>query len=68
VGAGVVLGGLVSVAAMRVLRADLFGVGPTDGWTMAAGMALLVSIALFAMWLPARRAARADPMAALREG
>jgi predicted permease len=68
VGAGVVLGVLGSVAAMRILRAELFGVGPTDGWTMAAGVALLVSIALFATWLPARRAARADPMAALREG
>jgi predicted permease len=68
VGVGVVLGLFVSVAAMRILRAQLFGVGPTDGWTMAAGAALLVSIALFATWLPARRAARADPMAALREG
>jgi predicted permease len=68
VGAGVVLGVLVSVGAMRILRAQLFGVGPTDGWTMAAGVAVLVSIALFATWLPARRAARADPMAALREG
>jgi predicted permease len=68
VGAGVVLGVLVSVAAMRILRAQLFGVGPTDGWTMAAGAALLASIGLFATWLPARRAARADPMVALREG
>jgi predicted lysophospholipase L1 biosynthesis ABC-type transport system permease subunit len=68
VGAGVVLGVLCSVAGMRILRAQLFGVGPTDRWTMAAGVALLVSIALVATWLPARRAARADPMTALREG
>jgi putative ABC transport system permease protein len=68
VGAGVVLGVLCSVAGMRILRAQLFGVGPTDGWTMAAGAALLVAVALVATWLPARRAARADPMAALREG
>jgi ABC-type lipoprotein release transport system permease subunit len=44
----------------------LFGVGPTDPLTFAAVPLLLVCVALLACWLPARRAAKIDPIAALR--
>jgi ABC-type lipoprotein release transport system permease subunit len=45
----------------------LYGVKPFDGPTMIAVALLLVSIALAACWLPARRAAGVNPIIALRE-
>ncbi len=65
-GAGIVLGLIGAMALSRLLRSLLFGVGPTDPVTFAAVPVLLVSAALLACWLPARRAARADPVEALR--
>ncbi len=60
------LGITAALATARVLRAYLFGVSSTDPVTFIAVALLLAAVALFACWLPARRAARVDPMQALR--
>ena len=64
--AGVVLGLAASLILTRVLNSLLFGVAATDPLVFAANAAILVFIALLACAIPARRAARVDPMAALR--
>ena len=46
---------------------QLYGVSMTDPLTFAVIAALLIAVALMACWLPARKAARVDPLAALRE-
>jgi ABC-type antimicrobial peptide transport system permease subunit len=66
VGAGTVLGLMGAMASTRVLRSLLFDVGPADPLTFVAVPLLLVFVALLACWLPARRAAKVDPMVALR--
>jgi predicted permease len=65
-GAGLALGLAAALAANRVLATLLFQVAPTDPATLAGVIALLSAAGLLAAWLPARRAARLDPMAALR--
>jgi putative ABC transport system permease protein len=64
--AGLVLGLVAAAAASRVLRGLLYGVDGTDPATYATVMVFLAAVALAATWLPARRAARADPVEALR--
>jgi putative ABC transport system permease protein len=66
VAVGGVIGITVALAAGRVLRAYLFGVSSTDPVTFLAAALLLGSVAFLACWLPARRAAKVDPMVALR--
>jgi ABC-type antimicrobial peptide transport system permease subunit len=58
------LGG--ALAATRLLRSWLFEVGPRDALTLASALGLLAAVALLATWIPARRAARLDPLRALR--
>jgi putative ABC transport system permease protein len=59
--------GLVGVALVgRTMRSTLYGVGATDFSVIVTVGLLLFGTALFASYLPARRAARIDPMAALR--
>jgi putative ABC transport system permease protein len=65
-GLGVALGLAAAVACTRVLRSLLFEVTPTDPATLGAVAGLLLAVALAASLLPARRAAKVDPMAALR--
>ena len=64
--AGVAAGSAGALALAPLLSALLFGVQPRDPATFCGVAALLVAVALVACWLPARRAMRVDPMAALR--
>jgi predicted permease len=66
VGPGMVIGVGGALAATRLLGSWLYGVRATDPWAFVAGALLLSAVALFASWIPARRAARLDPLAALR--
>jgi putative ABC transport system permease protein len=63
---GVVLGMAGAWASARLLGEWLFGLEPRDPATFAAAAVFLVLVALLACYLPARRASRLDPMAALR--
>jgi ABC-type lipoprotein release transport system permease subunit len=53
-------------ALSRILESALFGITARDPVTFAAIPLLLLLVALFASWLPARRATRVDPNVALR--
>jgi predicted permease len=63
---GLVIGIPLVSAAARLVTSLLFGVSPTDPATLAATAVLMLSIAIVAAYLPARRASRVDPMGALR--
>jgi putative ABC transport system permease protein len=65
-GVGVVFGFAGALAAARLLRGLLFGVGPNDPFTLGVVAVALTGIGLAACWLPAARAARVDPAVALR--
>jgi putative ABC transport system permease protein len=65
--AGLAIGCALSLAIASSLRSMLFGVTPTDAPTYAAVGALLAAASLVACYLPAHRAARIDPMQALRD-
>jgi predicted permease len=66
VGLGLAMGIPAALAADRWVQSLLFGLSPTDPLTLAGATALLLAVALFAGYLPARRAMRVDPMVALR--
>jgi predicted permease len=63
---GTALGLAGAAAGGRLVSGMLFQVGPADPAVLAAVAAMLLAVTLTASWLPARRAARIDPMAALR--
>ena len=63
---GIVIGLAGALALTRFLESFLFGVNPHDPWTLAGVIGVFVVVALAACYLPARRATRVDPLAALR--
>jgi putative ABC transport system permease protein len=63
---GAVAGLLLTWMADRLLRALLFGVNATDGVTLSGALLTLAVVAALATFVPARRAARIDPLAAIR--
>lgn len=65
--AGVFLGVVLALGALRVLSSRLFGLSAADPVTIAAATLVLGLAVLFAAWLPAHRASRVDPLVALRE-
>ena len=60
------MGIAANFAASRLVESLLFGIAARDALTLAMSATVLVTVALLAAWLPARRAATVDPMAALR--
>ncbi len=67
-GVGVLIGLVAALALTRVMRSMLFEVATTDLGTYVAMVVLLAAAAFVASWIPARRAAKVDPMIALRRG
>jgi predicted permease len=65
--AGTALGVIGSWFAARSVEAMLFHVSARDPWILAAAVAALWATAMLAAWVPSRRAARVDPMQALRQ-
>jgi ABC-type antimicrobial peptide transport system permease subunit len=67
VAAGLAAGSLATLAATRLVAGFLYGVGPHDPAALAAAALALGAAAAVAGYVPARRAARTDPVAALRD-
>ena len=63
--AGLTAGGALAYLATRLIAGRLYEVAPQDPATLTAAIAGLLSVAAAAAYLPARRAARVNPMAAL---
>jgi len=63
---GLAIGLVAAVAFSRVMTGLLYGVSPTDASTLVAVTILLSAVAVAAAYMPARRAARLDPISALR--
>ena len=66
VGFGLIIGSPAAVLAEQLVTKLLFGIKPTDPLSMAGAAAVLLSFAVAAAYLPARRAMRVDPIVALR--
>ena len=64
---GLAAGAILSYAATRLIRSQLFGIAPDDPATLTLSIALLIVVAMSAAYIPARRAVGLDAMAILRE-
>ena len=67
VGVGLAAGAALAYAASRLIVSRLYGVAPQDPLTLALAIGLLLAVALRPVFVPAVRASRVDPMAALRQ-
>jgi ABC-type antimicrobial peptide transport system permease subunit len=65
--AGLIVGTVLALSSGKAAETLLFGLKPTDPLTIAMAVSLLACVALLASFFPALRAARTEPMAALRE-
>jgi putative ABC transport system permease protein len=63
---GLAIGAAAAVATVRLLQSSLFGVSPGDPRSFALAALILIAVAAIASFVPARRAARVDPLVALR--
>jgi len=63
---GLLIGILISVGLVHFLKSEVSGVSVTDPWTFCAVVIAFFAVSLLACFLPAQRAANADPMLALR--
>jgi len=63
---GVAVGLVAALAATRLLRSMLFNVSSSDPLTFVLIALLLLGVSLVAIWIPARRATKVDPIVALR--
>jgi ABC-type antimicrobial peptide transport system permease subunit len=68
VGAGVLVGAAISLAASTLIGSLLYGVEPRDPLTLAGAALTLAAVGGLAAWPPAYRASRVDPAEVLREG
>jgi ABC-type antimicrobial peptide transport system permease subunit len=57
----------VALGASRLIATLLFGLAPTDAFSLATAVLLMIAVSAFAGYLPARRASRVDPMVALHQ-
>jgi ABC-type antimicrobial peptide transport system permease subunit len=64
---GLTIGVAGALSLTRLVRSLLFGIGPADPLTLSLMAAILLGAALIASYIPARWAAKVDPMAALRD-
>ncbi len=67
VAGGLGLGAILAYAGGRLIDSRLYGVAAQDPLTLTLATGLLLAVSLSAAYLPARRAVRLDPMAALRQ-
>jgi predicted permease len=65
---GIAIGVITSIAVGKLIASQLFQIAPTDATTFLSVILAMVSVALLAGYVPARRASRTDPMNALRTG
>ena len=63
---GIIIGLPISLALVRLGRSFFYGIEPHDPLTVIGTIVIIIAVAVLATWIPARRAAKVDPMVALR--